>query len=373
MKNTVLLFALFTAVTFCYGQTKKPITKSSTTTKSVASKFGALAIDRSNGFYYGCSYDYSTLAEAEKRAIEECNKKGGNCTIVLSYSGTGCAAYRTIDGNVGTAFGWGLAKTKEEADAIATKECLKRSNGTSPTNFVWSCNSANTGSLNEIYNASDEIEAPVKVGNQIWINRNLDVGTFRNGDPIPEAKNATEWQVFCKTNKPAFCYLNFDPKNGAKYGKLYNFHAVMDERGLAPIGWHVPSKNEFETLIAFLGGKYEAGKKMRATTGWDQADKNGFAYGNGTNLSALNFLSSGRAWENEYGGNNLTIESVFKGNYSQGNWWTSTIDGPRRWNDNGGQYGYYNNGFALYFGTNNYTGVGSEAPQRGFSVRLIKD
>jgi hypothetical protein len=144
MKNTVIIFALLATITVCYGQTKQPVTKSTTTAKPVTSKFGALAIDRSNGFYYGWSYDYSTLAEAEQKAIEECNKKGGNCTVVLSYSGTGCAAYRTIDGKIGTAFGWGLAKTKEEADAIATKECLKRSNGTIPTNFVWSCNSANS-------------------------------------------------------------------------------------------------------------------------------------------------------------------------------------------------------------------------------------
>jgi hypothetical protein len=138
------------------GQAKQPI-KKGPTTKVISSKFGALAIDRSNGFYYGWSFDHSTLSEAEKKAIEECNKKGGNCTVVLSYSGNGCAAYRTIDGKVGTAFGWGLANTKEEANAIATKECIKRSNGKNPANFVWSCNSTNAGTLKEIYNASAEI------------------------------------------------------------------------------------------------------------------------------------------------------------------------------------------------------------------------
>lgn len=372
MKTTILLFAFITITVVSFGQTKPPVKKPISTSKPGVSKFGALAIDRVDGFYYGFSYDYSTLAEAEQKAVEECNKRGDDCTLVLSYSGTGCAAYRTINANVGTAFGWGLAKTKEEADAIATKECLKRSNGANPTNFVWSCNSANTGALQEIYNASDEIEAPVEVGNQIWSNRNLDVNTFRNGDEIPEAKNATEWQVYCKANKPAYCYLNFDKKNGKKYGKLYNFHAVMDERRLAPKGWHIPSKVEYETLITFLGGNYEAGKKMRATTGWDKADQNGFAYGNGTNLSKLNFLPSGIAWENEYSGDDPLKESVFIGNYSQGKWWSSTIDGAERWNPNNG-YGYFNNGFALYFGKDNYAGVGSESPQRGFSVRLIKN
>lgn len=110
-------------------------------------KYGALAIDRSNGFYYGWSNDYSNLAEAESRSLEECKKKGGNCIVVLSFSGNACAVYRTINSNVGNAYGWGVASTKDEADKIATAECLKRSNGMPASNFVWSCNSENAGQL----------------------------------------------------------------------------------------------------------------------------------------------------------------------------------------------------------------------------------
>lgn len=354
MKKTILLFALVATTLTSFGQTKPPTKKTTTTVKKVLSKFGALAIDRSNGFYYGWSFDYATLAEAEKKAIEECNAKGGNCSVVLSYSGTGCAAYRTIDGNVGTAFGWGLAKIKEEADAIATKECLKRSNGNPAINFVWSCNSTNTGTLKEIYNASGEIEAPVKIGNQIWSNRNLDVSTFRNGDPIPEAKTPAEWQQFCKDRKPAFLYLYFGPKNGKKYGKLYNFYAVKDMRGLAPNGWHIPSADEFEILINNLGGKYSAGKKLKSKTGWNAEA------GNGTNESGLNLLPSGRAWDNEYD-KEPNLKSVFKMDEDV-ILWSTTVDKTTTFN-----------GMSLYFGVNDYVGVGSEYPTRGFSVRCIKD
>ena len=119
--------------------------------------FGALAVDRSNGFYFGWSYDFTTKAEAEKRAVDECTQKGGNCSVVLSFLGSGCAAYRTINGKVGTAFGWGTSDTKEKADAIATQECMKRSKGTFPTNFVWACNSFNKRPIKELYNAKDEI------------------------------------------------------------------------------------------------------------------------------------------------------------------------------------------------------------------------
>ncbi len=235
MKYSVLIFTLIVISTICFGQTKQIATKSSATSKTVTSKFGALAIDRSNGFYYGWSHDYSTLTEAEQKAIEECKKMGGNCSVVLSYSGTGCAAYRTIKGNVGTAFGWGVAKTKAEADAIAIKECEKRSNGNPSTNFVWSCNGVNSGTLKEIYNASEEIAINVKIGNQYWANKNLDVATFRNGDIIKEAKSTYEWEDLFNKKLPAWCYYKFDAKNGQTYGKIYNWYAVIDQRGLASI------------------------------------------------------------------------------------------------------------------------------------------
>ncbi|WP_410221237.1 FISUMP domain-containing protein [Pedobacter sp.] len=373
IQRIILGSVLILATSAGFAQKQQPAKNVSTTKAPAKAKYGALAVDRDNGFYYGWSFDQATLSEAENRAVEECRRKGGNCTVVLSYEGTGCAAYRTIDGKVGTAFGWGLAATKEEADAIAMKECLKRSSGAPAQNFVWSCNSANGTPLKEIYNAIDEIEAPVKVGNQIWSNKNLDVATFSNGDPIPEAKTPAEWQQFCKNHKPAFIYLNFDAKNGKKYGKLYNFHAVMDPRGLAPKGWHIPSAQEYETLIAVLGGKYEAGKKIRGKTGWDLPDKKYGEYaGNGTNESGLNFLPGGRARSNEYE-KEPSAASVFN-YYGDGQWWTSTIDGVGLYNPNNG-YGYYNNGFAFGFSSykKNVTGLGSEAPERGFSVRVIKN
>lgn len=154
----ILLFTLLS--TNIYSQVNNaPINKTTTITNSVVLKYGALAIDRNNGFYYGFAANASSLTEAVKSAIAECNKKGGKCTLVLSYSGTGCVAYRTSAGkNVGLAYGWGLAKTKEEADAIAKKECKDRTYGMSVPNLVCSCNDTNSGGLNEIYNASREID-----------------------------------------------------------------------------------------------------------------------------------------------------------------------------------------------------------------------
>lgn len=63
-----------------------------------------------------------------------------------------------------------------------------------------------------------------------------------------------------------WCYYNNDTANGRVYGKLYNWYAVNDPRGLAPQGWRIPSNGEWTTLTTFLGGAYPAGYKMKAGT-----------------------------------------------------------------------------------------------------------
>lgn len=121
MNKLLTLLILWFGTGTITAQQKKTISDS-----GVTAKFGALAIDKSNGFYYGFSYDYSSLSQAEQKATEECIKKGGNCSVVLSFSGNGCLAYRTMAGDTGNAYGWGVANTKEEADAVAKNEFLKR-------------------------------------------------------------------------------------------------------------------------------------------------------------------------------------------------------------------------------------------------------
>ena len=82
----------------------------------------------------------------------------------------------------------------------------------------------------------------VKIGTQIWTAKNLDVFTYQNGDTITEVKNINTLKNI-KTG--AWCYYNFDAKNGKKYGKLYNFASVKDPRGLAPKGFHIPTSFEY--------------------------------------------------------------------------------------------------------------------------------
>lgn len=108
----------------------------------------------------------------------------------------------------------------------------------------------------------------VVIGSQKWMAENLNVSTFRNGDPIPEAKhNTLEWENAFKNKQPAWCYYPSYPMNeieyGKEYGKLYNWYAVIDPRGLSPSGWHIPSENEWSVLESNVGVDYES--KLKAS------------------------------------------------------------------------------------------------------------
>lgn len=153
----------------------------------------------------------------------------------------------------------------------------------------------------------------VTIGTQRWATRNLDVATYRNGDPIPQVTDPTAW---ANLTTGAWCYYNNDPANGAIYGKLYNWYAVNDSRGLAPEGWHVPSDAEWTTLTTFLGGTSVAGGKLKetGTTHWNSpntgaTNETGFTalpggYRPGTGIFADNGYSC-TLWSSSANGNNL--------------------------------------------------------------------
>ena len=141
---------------------------------------------------------------------------------------------------------------------------------------------------------------------QTWMAKNLDVETFRNGDPIPEAKTKEEWEKAGREQRPAWCYYENDPSNGQKYGKLYNWFAVSDPRGLAPEGWRIPDESEIEALSRSLGGEFIAGEKMKNSIGWAWE-------GNGSNQSGFSGLPGG---SRDLAG--------FGGQLELGDWWTST-------------------------------------------------
>ena len=158
---------------------------------------------------------------------------------------------------------------------------------------------------------STVLSQDITIGTQTWTSKNLDVSTFRNGEAIPEAKNAKQWSKAGDNKTAVFCYYEYDSKNGKVYGKLYNWFAVNDSRGLAPKGYHIPSDAEWTVLTDFLGGEFKAGDKMKSKTGWQ---KNGKKSGNGNNSSGFNGLPGGSRYND---GPLSNIGMV-------GFWWSST-------------------------------------------------
>ena len=120
--------------------------------------------------------------------------------------------------------------------------------------------------------------ASVTIGTQVWTKKNLDVSYYRNGDRIPQVKNPAKW---AELTTGAWCWYNNDSATGAVYGKLYNWYAVHDPRGLAPEGWHVASDAEWWVASDFLG-KGSGGKmKEPGTAHWmnpniDATNSSGF-------------------------------------------------------------------------------------------------
>lgn len=170
---------------------------------------------------------------------------------------------------------------------------------------AYATNNVGTAYGNEISFTKDS--APnVLICNQIWADKNLDVITYSDGTPIPQVTDPTAW---ANLTTGAWCYYNNDSANGAIYGKLYNGYAVLGiyntaslnnpalRKNLAPVGWHIPTEDEYVTLAVYcLGGENVAGGKMKETgiTHWLSPNANA------TNSSGFTALPGG--WRNDIGG-----------------------------------------------------------------------
>jgi uncharacterized protein (TIGR02145 family) len=163
----------------------------------------------------------------------------------------------------------------------------------------------------------------VKIGNQVWMAENLRY----------------------KVNGGCWCYDD-DERHGCNYGRLYTLNAA---KRACPPGWHLPTREEWDTLVAYVGGDSVAGKKLKAKSGWE---KNSFGNENGTDDYGFSALPDG--------GRHPSGVFSFDGE-RYGNWWAATK------NENGNAYYRTMN----YFDDNVYEN--DEDVGYGFSVRCVQD
>ena len=198
--------------------------------------------------------------------------------------------------------------------------------------------------LGQFVDIDGNIYDTIAIGTQVWMKQNLKVAKYRNGDSIPTGLSNTTWQ---SATSGAYATYNYQTVNDSIYGKLYNWYAVADPRGLCPTNWHVPSDQEWTTLENYLGGRSVAGGKMKEVGLTHWASPNTGA----TNSSGFTGLPGGIR-------NNVGTYGLI-GNY--GFWWSATQSSTTN--------AYYR---YLY---PNLSSVGRQNVSKGsgFSVRCIKD
>lgn len=182
----------------------------------------------------------------------------------------------------------------------------------------------------------------VIIGTQEWMAVNLKVTKYNDGASIPNITENSEW---IELTNGAYCwYGNNETSYSNLYGALYNWYAVETGK-LCPSGWHVPTDEEWATLVDFVGGENTAGLKLKATNGWD-------SNGNGTDDYEFSALP---------GGNRNHVNGSFSDKGINGSWWSATQDDP--------VYAWQR---FMYYG-NDKVSRSSFKKKFGFSVRCVKD
>ena len=198
-----------------------------------------------------------------------------------------------------------------------------------------------------ITDADGNVYDTIHIGNQVWLKQNLKTTRYANGNLIPHVSDSATW-----SNLSSGAYINYnnDTAIAGVYGKLYNWHAVVDSRNLCPDGWHIPSDNEWNILTTYLGGQNIAGGKLKeaGTLHWNSPNTGAT---NETDFTALP------------GGLKKTYSS-FQGSGDFGFFWSSTEEGSN--------YAYFR--ILDYISTSIITMAGyNNFKTDGMSVRCIQD
>lgn len=204
----------------------------------------------------------------------------------------------------------------------------------------------------------------IKIGTQTWADSDLRVLRYRNGDEIMHAQTDEDWILAKENEIGAWCFYEVlhlgrtDSING-HYGLLYNWYAIDDPRGLAPVGWHVPNKSEWDKLLIELGDS--AAHKLKSDNKWRaevDMEGNGCSVGNGTNETRFSALPTG----------SRSTTGYWSGRGGIGIWYTTTKH--RMFKHESDVKPAI---FQMLCSDYNVWSGGTSEPGNGYSVRCIRD
>ena len=202
----------------------------------------------------------------------------------------------------------------------------------------------------------------VAIGDQCWFAENLRTEYYANGDVIPSSLDDAIWSsttagavtVYGEGTSTVSSGNDDEVVNLATYGRLYNWYAAVDVRGLCPTGWHVPQDSDFKTLEMELGMSESAvnGMGFRGTDQGTQmkSSASGLPAWNGTNTSGFSGLAGGL----RHHSGDFYVEG------SNGSFWSASADGTNAWS-------------RILSGGDTEVGRNVSSQRTGFSVRCVRD
>jgi len=211
--------------------------------------------------------------------------------------------FRFFNGSLDDIGIWNRALTASEVqnlyNASAPTICIANITTTDTTICSGSSITLNAASITPapITDINGNVYPTVNIGSQTWMQKNLNVSRYKNGDIIPQVTDSAQW---ANLTTGAWCWFNNDSATYSSSGKLYNWYAINDSRGIAPDGWHVPADGEWNKMIKYLdpsadtvcGGCVQSATaggalKQTGTTNWLTPN------GGASNSSGFNAISAG--------------------------------------------------------------------------------
>jgi uncharacterized protein (TIGR02145 family) len=302
-----------------------------------------------------CLYPNATCDDGNANTMNDVID--GNCTCSGVLMVNGCTNAQACNYNA--------AATEDNGSCLIQGASCNDGNANTTNDVInANCQCAGTATGNGVFvpgNGVTDIDGTVYtsiiINGQEWMQQNLAVTKYRNGDPIPTGLDNTTW---LNTTAGAYAIYDNDPANDVTYGKLYNWYAVNDSRGLCPTGWHVPSDAEWTTLINYLDPNAAGGDVFPNIAGGKMKSTGTIENGDGLWYSPNEQATNESGFTGLPGGYRYNFGSYFTIGLN-GYWWSSTE--------------YYSS-YAWYriLGCSNSDVSRDNGNKRyGFSVRCLRD